>query len=365
MRRKKYKSRLSLAAKVLTGFLACSILIQNPKYLNAKTKNENPSLEQVVIKKVIFLPFYNKDENADYQWIETSITLWLDGAAKKKYRYIKIPESAWREYMKKNNLTNAALFDQEKLSQMGKALGADGIVYGRFWQDKESKKMIIDGRILSVIDRSVLANKRVDAPLDFNIFDATEELGLYLSDRIKDLFLPTDEGALWRSAVAPGWGFFYKQKKSWGYVHASLTGTAFLLAVIGNINFIIKKNEYTDYNPEHVTTPSGETALYDPDGAAAKFNELESDAVKAGKFAKTATYAFLIFYAANLVHSYFIEPDAGNISVAYLEPNSDSESVSFALMPGFIERDVRFLRGPTAFRAGSLDGFHFSVRYSY
>ncbi len=133
--------------------------------------------------------------------------------------------------MEKNTFTNADLYDEAKLSQLGKALGADGIVYGRFVYDKETNKMIMDGKILSVIDKTILADKRVEAPLDFKIFDATEDLGVYLSERIKDLFLPTDEGALWRSALAPGWGFFYKQQETWGYIHASATGTAFVIAL--------------------------------------------------------------------------------------------------------------------------------------
>ncbi len=267
--------------------------------------------------------------------------------------------------MEKNTFTNADLYDEAKLSQLGKALGADGIVYGRFVYDKETNKMIMDGKILSVIDKTILADKRVEAPLDFKIFDATEDLGVYLSERIKDLFLPTDEGALWRSALAPGWGFFYKQQETWGYIHASATGTEFVISLFGSINFYIKKNAYLEYKPEHVITPSGETALYDPDAASAKFNELEKNATKAGKLARGAMYAFLILYTANLVHSYFIEPDAGNIQISYLDATPQEGDIRFALTPVFWPKTDSGMAGAGVTSPGGLDGVNFSLSFYY
>ncbi len=69
-------------------FLWLSVLLP----ANAQIIKKVAPHEEIVLKKVIFLPFYNQDSNVDYAWIETSITLWLDDAASKKYRYIKIPE---------------------------------------------------------------------------------------------------------------------------------------------------------------------------------------------------------------------------------------------------------------------------------
>lgn len=326
--------------KVALGLSFLSVLSLIGQSVEGKTANKTSPREEVALKKVIFLPFYNQDNKRDYAWIETSITLWLDDAARKKYRYIKVPKSSWQNYMKKNDLSNADLFNEKKISEMGKALGADGVVYGRFSYNKETNKMVIEGKILSVIDEDILADKRIEAPLNFNIFDATEELSLYLSERIKDLFLPTDKGALWRSAVLPGWGFFYKQREEWGYIHGTATGVAFLVTVVSSIRFVIKKNEYLDYTPEHVITPLGETALYDPEGAQKNFDTLENEAAKAGKLAKISTYVFLTFYVANLIHSWFIEPDAGNVGLAYLDRNFKEGEITFALTPRYYNRTV-------------------------
>lgn len=282
---------------------------------------EKPAI-QPVLKKLIFLSFYNQDNKSIYRWIENSITDWIDIAAQKKYKYVKIPKSEWQKYLQDRKLGPEALFDEKILAQMGRDLGADGIIYGRFFRVKAEAgsgnvdTLTVEGKILSVIDREILASREVTSPVNSNLLDATDEVASYLANSIKDLFVPTDLGALWRTAVLPGWGYFYKQRPTWGYIYSGTLGTSFLVATIGFINFYIKRQDYLSYEPDKVITPNGETALIDPDEAAATFDELEGKANKAKKFAVNSALVFVSLYAINLLHAYFIDADSGNIRIA-------------------------------------------------
>ncbi len=105
--------------------------------------------------------------------------------------------------------------------------------------------------------------------------------------------------------------------------------------------------------------------MYDPDAASAKFNELEKNATKAGKLARGAMYAFLILYTANLVHSYFIEPDAGNIQISYLDATPQEGDIRFALTPVFWPKTDSGMAGAGVTSPGGLDGVNFSLSFYY
>jgi len=304
--------RLSLFP-ILTAFGLALWLLLQPGAVNAAKASPNAPL---VKKRLIFLPFFNQDAKSIYTWVENSISDWIHTAAQQKFNYDKIPESEWQKYLRDKNLPPKALFDVAALSRMGRDLGADGIIFGRFYKGKVQDTLTIEGKILSVIDREILASKETTTPVTTNMLSATEDVAAYLAGRIKDLFVPTDMGALWRNALAPGWGYFYKQRTTWGYVYSGTVGTSFVVASAGMINFLIKRNDYLTYQPEKVVTPSGETALIDPVGAAATFIDLEAKATKARAFAMNSLYVFLAFYSINLIHGYFIPADSGNIKIA-------------------------------------------------
>ncbi len=67
----------------------------------------------------------------------------------------------------------------------------------------------------------------------------------------------TDTGAFWRSAIAPGWGQFYKGRSSWGYLYSIGFGVSTITTVTVSLIWQQKKTNYINYQP---TIP----AIYPP-----------------------------------------------------------------------------------------------------
>src|SRR5689334_21063100 len=78
--------------------------------------------EPVVIgeapKKLVFLDFYNEANDKNLQYLSQSIGNAVDTAIKDKYRYDRIPESAWKKYARDNNWTDKDFYDRAKVRAM-------------------------------------------------------------------------------------------------------------------------------------------------------------------------------------------------------------------------------------------------------
>ncbi len=247
------------------------------------------------VKKLLFLDFYNETGNASYRWAKNTIPDNIDKAIKNKYRYSKISSAKWQKYVKENGYKPVDLFDEDKISAMGKALGANGIIYGKFKADTKNNRLEISGRILSVVDAEIVAEKDKVTPISSEMFTALEEVSDYLAKNIDDLFLPSNSGALWRSSVAPGWGQFYKERNTWGYIYMGSIGAAVGSGLFFTTNFLIDSRNYTNAGPDD-----------NPDGIfqSAKTN------------LQIATISFAVaglFYLVNLFDAYFFQGDYGEV----------------------------------------------------
>lgn len=328
--------------KKAVNLLALFIFILTVHDLSAKTgATENvkvsgsASMQSAVrAKRLIFMDFYNQDNDENFKWLETSIGESIHVLVKDKYVYEKIPNEKWQQYFKDNNLSSDHMFNEKTLSAMGKQFGADGVIFGRFQYNSKTSNLTINGRILSVVDGDIMADREIVTGVDNRMFTEAEKLSDYLASQIKDLFVPTDEGALWRAAVAPGWGHFYKQRPTWGYIWAGVVGVAFLYTTYSVFVYTQSVDDYNNYIPENVTTPTGETGLYDYDAAQAKFKSLEDDMIAKGNSAQTAVYVLAAVYALNLIHAYFIEADIGNLAgVKTAAASEDYQKIRYTFSP--------------------------------
>lgn len=258
-----------------------------------------------VNKKLIFADFYNESKDQNTRWIESSIGEAMHELAKDKYKYERIPAETWKEYVKKNNYTEADLYNEDKLQKMGIALKADGIIYGKFTSANDA--IAINGKILSVVDKEVIAEKGIETPITTEMFNNVKEVSETLAARIKDLFYPSDRGAVWRSSVLPGWGQHYKQRKTFSYVYGGLIGAGFAFSAVSFILWQSANSDYKNYTPEHVITPSGETGLKDPTSAKATFAELEAKSKQWEEITLMTLGITGIIYAWHLFDAWFFD----------------------------------------------------------
>jgi len=256
-------------------------------------------------KKLIFLDFYNESNDANAKWVEDSIGESIYELTKGKYNYVRVPREEWKKYVTTQGLTPADLYDTNKLQKMGLALGADGIIFGKFTTG--NNKLEISGKILSVVDRETVAEKNGETPMTSEMFEEVKIVSETLGSRIKDLFYPSDRGALWRSAVLPGWGQFYKQRKTWGKIYGGVIGTGLLFTGFSFFMWQKSNAEYRNYNPDHVTTPQGETGLADPAAAKAEFDRLQAKSAQWQQITLISLGITGIIYAWHLFDAWFFD----------------------------------------------------------
>lgn len=269
---------------------------------------------QQVTKKLIFVDFYNESKDVNTKWLESSIGEAMHDLAKSKYKYERIPPEVWQDYAKRNNYKDSDLYNEDKLQKMGIALKADGIIYGKFISGKDN--ITINGKILSVVDKEVVAEKDIQTPLTNEMFNNVKTVSETLAERIKDLFYPSDKGALWRSAVLPGWGQHYKQRKTFSYAYGGVIGTGLIFTTISFIIWQGANSDYKNFNPDHVTTPSGETGIKDPAAAKASFAELEAKSQQWEQITIISFGITSLVYAWHLFDAWFFDGDYANAGKA-------------------------------------------------
>lgn len=214
----------------------------------APAKSAEPQTATGMRKKLIFINFYNATGNKNTAYLETSIVDSIHELIKDKYSYERIPADVWRKHAQSVNFSDADYYDQEKLQKIGFALNADGIIFGKLSGHPDG--IMITGKILSVVEKEVIAEKELVAPLNAEMFQNVKEISEVLAAKIKDLFIPSDLGALRRSALLPGWGQFYKQRRKWGYFWGITVGTAFLTASYFTYEYLKYSSAYKDAGPD-------------------------------------------------------------------------------------------------------------------
>lgn len=256
-------------------------------------------------KKLLFLDFYNESNDPNVAWLTDSIGESIFELTKDKYNYTRIESRIWRDYAQAQRFKPEDFYDIDKLQAMGLALKADGIIFGKFRSTAENIE--ISGKILSVVDKDIIAEKSIAVPLSSQMFEDVQDVSETLGSRIKDLFYPSDRGALWRSAALPGWGQFYKQRRIWGYTYSSVIGTGAAFTLFSFVMLQVSKQQYRNYNPDHVVTPQGEFGIKDPVSAQAEFSRLEAKANQWYQITLVSAGVTLGLYFWHLFDAWFFE----------------------------------------------------------
>lgn len=283
-------------------------------------------------KKLIFLDFYNAANDANTAFLSNSFGNAVNTAIEGKYRYQRVASAVWKEYAADHQWQPEDFFDVKKIRAMGRDLGADGVIYGKYTATKENLE--IHGLIFSVIDGEVIGEERGGSKLDSTMFSTVNSVSERLAEKIKDLFVPSDRGALWRAALIPGWGHFYKERRSWGYFWAISTGIVAAYTLAATTIFLVYRTQYKNSSPEAYRNAFGHVGLYDEASAQAEFDRLENSTNLWGQMALAGAAATAVVYAANLLHAWLIKADLGNITAGEATALKINFRVESAYYPG-------------------------------
>ncbi|MBL8034562.1 MAG: hypothetical protein JNJ69_12735 [Leptospiraceae bacterium] len=117
----------------------------------------------------------------------------------------------------------------------------------------------------------------------------------------------SDSEALWRSAVLPGWGQFYKERNLWGYTYSISFGAGLLMTTTSIIIWQNFKSQYRNYQPSYVTSSTGEVSLTNAAASQAEFSRLENASNDWTKVALISGISTLLIYTINLFDAYLGE----------------------------------------------------------
>ena len=260
-------------------------------------------------KKLLFLPFYNEATDQNLAWLESSIGHSMHEIASKSFRYEKVDDNDFTMYFINKGYQVSDLYDFEKITKIAHDLGVDGVIYGRFKADEERVNVIVTGKILSVIDREVIAERTESMPISAEMFSGVEELSKTLGANIGNLFYPSDRGALVRAATLPGWGHRYKQRPGWGYFWGGAFWSAAAFTALSIFEFINYKIKYANYTPEVYVSPNGGVGYRNPAGAQAQFDTYSNNITTWSRFSLIGLASVALIYGANILHAYSISPD--------------------------------------------------------
>jgi TM2 domain-containing membrane protein YozV len=115
----------------------------------------------------------------------------------------------------------------------------------------------------------------------------------------------TDSGALWRSAVAPGWGQFYKGRPGWGYFYSFSFGASLLTSVTSLILWQNYNSRYKNYQPEYVVSATGAISLANSTAAQSELDRLSGAAQSWETATLVSSVVTLSIYAFSLIDAYF------------------------------------------------------------
>ncbi len=159
--------------------------------------------------------------------------------------FVVVERERLKDIMREHRLKDLGMLDEGSTAEFGKLLGAQGIISGSL--------AAVGPRYILVVRQVDTETGRVDAAAEV----AIERAGLVAlsSDAV---VLRSTEGALFRSALVPGWGQFYNREAA--------KGTAFLAAGLGALGtaagfFVASKSAESDYESNTAASvPSRELA---------------------------------------------------------------------------------------------------------
>ena len=162
--------------------------------------------------------------------------------------------------------------------------------------------------------------------------DLNQEIQIFseqLSKRVVELFIPADRGAIWRSALLPGWGQVYKGRKTAGYIYGGAVGTGFAFSLFSLVMWQTSYSRYRNYDPDHVITPQGGTELIDPAESQAQFDRYASQVQTWQKITLISVGVTLVIYLWQIMDAWLF--DSRYAELAKRTPTARSNGPSLIL----------------------------------
>ncbi|MBX3724135.1 MAG: hypothetical protein KF713_19970 [Turneriella sp.] len=225
--------------------------------------------DKALQRQIAFFDFYNESQNSEYKYLETEIGETVYNLARAKYILARVDRSQWQEYFRGVESTASHRTKRDKMQSIGQAIPADAVIYGKF--EVTEGKIRISGYVLSILGNEVIREVHKTIPLSGEVSKEIKEFSAELAAGMKEIFMPSDRSAIWRSALLPGWGQFYKGRQKTGKIYAATVGTGFAFSLFSIIMWQNANSRYRNYVPEYVITPQGGTELIEPDLARAEF----------------------------------------------------------------------------------------------
>jgi curli biogenesis system outer membrane secretion channel CsgG len=161
------------------------------------------------------------------------------------HRFSLTERSQLKAVLDEQALAGLGAVDPEKAAEIGKLVGARALVVGDVSDSGES--FIVNARVVDAETAKVLAGETAELP--------KEELIAFSADAV---VLRSKAGALFRSAVAPGWGQVYNREPIKAAVFGGSVAVLALTTIGVTTSAVITHGAYTDFTPSDL--PAGTAA---------------------------------------------------------------------------------------------------------
>ena len=246
--------------------------------------------QDVPSKRLLFLNFANTSESADIDWARRSVPEGLNEMSQEKYIYERISDEEWRSSEQGETWEGNQYKDKDAMRNLALAVNASGVVYGQVYKFQRDKQdfLFVEGVVFDVSRNQILGRESFESPINQELFQKIEQIVESLGEIVKELFIPSDIKALWRSALWPGWGQHYKSRYLTSQIYSYSFAGAALFASTFSLLTIQQNNEL-------------ETVRED------EFNETFDRAELYSDIASVAWVSVGLIYVLSLFDAYFID----------------------------------------------------------
>lgn len=152
------------------------------------------SLQAEGLKKVLILDFINIEKNANFQYLETSITDSVTEMLRKRFAFTESDKGKTESVATENFLFRDDYYTKSTAMNLGLLTRQDIVICGGFRiVKKKGDRIITQVRILDLQRKKAIAEFEVEGPADASIFESTEKLANRVADEAKTVLPNKDD----------------------------------------------------------------------------------------------------------------------------------------------------------------------------
>jgi|GEM_PF-6824512 len=212
--------------------------------------------EENINRKVLVLDFVNQNKTENAEYLSGSIAEAMIDPLDKTGNFQTLNRDNGQQTAATLKIEKEKFFNEANATEIGKAGGAEVVVIGNFIAIGD--KIQIQAKAVDVLTGRVKVSKSVNGKLDASIFDTITQLSGGMAQKMKSALPPISKrevitltgdgpsygGMLWRTAVLPGWGHIYADKKR-GYIYLALWAGSLGTFVWSHLNYTSSQSAYT------------------------------------------------------------------------------------------------------------------------